>query len=66
MSRFFYLQGLQKDEGLKGFFCSFSCKLLSFLGGGCTLNEIFCGFKTQRSIHIYGVPIPDFSNSNEL
>ena len=22
--------------------------------------------KTQRAIHVYGVPLPDFSNSNEL
>lgn len=63
MSRFFYLQGLQREnvwrfgkglkgwqghEGLKGIFCSFSCELPLFLGGGCTLNEIFCGFYPLR------------------
>lgn len=67
MSRFFLFARLAKGKGLKGRqghegrkreFCTFSCELPLFLGGGCALNDVFCGFKTQRAIHVYGVPLP--------
>lgn len=72
MSRFFLFARLARGKCLeiwkrpKREFCAFSCELSLFLGGGCTLNDVFCGFKMQRAIHVYGVPLPDFSNSNEL
>ena len=47
-----------KDTRPKGEFCSFRCGLLLFLGGGCTLNEIFCGFKTQRAKRENDLPPP--------
>jgi hypothetical protein len=52
------LKGRQGHEGLKGIFCYFSCELPLFLGGGCTLNEIFCGFKTQRAKRENNLPPP--------
>ena len=45
MSRFFYLQGLQREN------------VWIF---GKDLK------KMQGAIHVYVVPLPDFSNSNEL
>ena len=37
-------------------FGSFSRELLLFLGGGCTLNDVFCGFKTQRVKRVNNLP----------
>jgi hypothetical protein len=47
-----FLQGLQRD------FCSFSRELLLFLGGGCVLNDVFCGFKTQGAKRENNLPPP--------
>jgi hypothetical protein len=50
----FFLQGLQRGnvlwfgKDLKGDFCSFSCELSLFLGGGRVLNDVFCGFYPLR------------------
>ena len=47
------LKGRQGHEGLKGIFVLLVASCLCFLGGGCTLNEIFYLFKGVKGAKGY-------------
>lgn len=44
---------------LNDIFYAFKCELSLFLGGDCTLNDVFCRFKAQGAIRVCGVPLPE-------